>query len=398
MKEKLLDHRAEETHDDDIEAQQDDALVAIEVKPLGLIGLDNNKDDELRKNRSGQYDLTQPHNDQPAREDFNIEPSSLNTHACTVDVVSNLMGVDVRVGLTADEAKVRLAMYGLNKLAEPPADTIWQRLWRQLNQILIWILLIACIVSAAVQSWPEFGLILAVVVINVILGVLQEGKASKATAALKSMLSSKATVIRDGNRIEIDAEEVVPGDVIFVESGNKVPADIRLFQVSNLSVQEAMLTGESLPVSKVTKPVAFAVGLGDRKNMCYSATLVVKGQGAGICVATADSTEIGRIAELVSEVKETKTNLLKQIDAFGRWIGLIVLPIAIATFLIALLTPVDLAKSTETESANATTDSPIGSKAQQSFVIAVAIAVSMIPAGLPASESDMMMIVGYRLN
>ena len=200
------------------------------------------------------------------------------------------------------------------------------------------------------------------------------------------MLSSKATVIRDGNRMEIDAIEVVPGDIVFLESGNKVPADIRLFQVSNLAVQEAMLTGESLPVNKMTKPVALAVGLGDRKNMCYSATLVVKGQGTGVCVATGDTTEIGRIAELVSEVKETKTNLLLQIDAFGRWIGLVVLPVALATFLIALLTPVDLSNSAADPSSNATSQNTSTSgKAQQSFVIAVAIAVSMIPAGLPAS-------------
>jgi magnesium-transporting ATPase (P-type) len=315
------------------------------------------------------------------QDEKDSEPSRQNAHVCRTEVVVKLVNTNIAVGLTASEAKARLDQYGLNKLAEPPADTLLQRLWRQINQILIWILLVACIVSAAVQSWPEFGLILAVVVINVLLGVLQEGKASKATAALRSMLSSKASVIRDGNRLEIDAQEVVPGDIVFIESGNKVPADIRLFEVSNLSVQEAMLTGESLPVSKITRPVALNVGLGDRKNMCYSATLVVKGQGTGICVATGDKTEIGRIAELVSAVKETKTNLLMQIDAFGRWIGFVVLPIAVATFLIALLTPVQISNN-----ADGTASSSNSSKASEAFVIAVAIAVSMIPAGLPASE------------
>lgn len=316
-----------------------------------------------------------------AREQLDLEPTRQNSHACRVELVAKLMETNMNTGLTAQVAAERLQTYGLNKLAEAKPDTLLLRLWRQINQILIWILLVAAVVSAAVQQWPEFGLILAVVVINVILGVAQEGKASKATAALKSMLSSKATVIRDGNRVEIDAQEVVPGDIIFVESGNKVPADIRLFQVSNLAVQEAMLTGESLPVNKTVKSLDLALGLGDRKNMCYSATLVIKGQGTGICVATGDTTEIGRIAELVSEVKETKTNLLLQIDAFGKWIGLVVLPIALATFLIALLTPINL--STSGASENGTTNVS-SNKAQESFIIAVAIAVSMIPAGLPA--------------
>ena len=330
--------------------------------------------------------------EQSIRSAADTEHHHQNSHACRVEFVAKMMETDVNVGLTSAEAASRLAKFGPNKLAEPKPVTLLQRLWGQINQILIWILLVASVVSAAVQSWPEFGLILAVVVINVLLGVLQEGKASKATAALRSMLSSKATVIRDGNRVEINAEEVVPGDIVFFESGNKVPADVRLFNVSNLAVQEAMLTGESLPVNKIIKPVKEDVGLGDRKNMCYSATLVVKGQGTGICVATGDTTEIGRIAELVSEVKETKTNLLLQIDAFGRWIGLVVLPIALATFLIALLTPVDLSNSTtETQNGNPTnTTTDTGSKAQQSFVIAVAIAVSMIPAGLPASTFHVM--------
>jgi magnesium-transporting ATPase (P-type) len=323
-----------------------------------------------------------------AQEILEVEPSIDISHACSVELVAKFLEANLETGLTKAEAESRLKRYGMNKLAESPPVTFMRRLWNQINQILIWILLVASLVSGALQSWPEFGLILAVVVINITIGLLQEGKANKATAALKSMLSSKATVIRDGQREEIDAHLVVPGDLIFVESGNKIPADIRMFQVSNLAVLESILTGEALPVNKEIKPLPVHIGVGDRKNICYSATSVIKGQGTGICVATGDSTEFGRIAQLVSGVEETKTNLVKQIDAFGRWIGLVVLPISLATFLIALLTPVELSSTHAIDGDMNLTgnSSSIASKAQQAFVISVAIAVSMIPAGLPASK------------
>ena len=318
-----------------------------------------------------------------AREQVDINPTRQNSHACKVQLVAELMGTNSISGLTEEEAASRLNEYGPNKLAEPRQPTFFERLWGQLNQILIWILIISAIISGALQSWPEFALILFVVIVNVSLGLFLEGRASKATSALKSMLSSKATVIRNGNRFEIDAYLVVPGDLVFLESGNKVPADLRLVQTSNLQIQEAMLTGESNSVNKHNKTVPLEVGLGDRKNMAYSATSVVKGQGTGICVATGDSTEIGRIAELVSEVKETKTNLLLQVDAFGRWIGLVVFPFAIITFLIAFLTPANYMDQNEPV-IPVTNSSHESTKAQEAFIIAVAVAVSMVPAGLPA--------------
>ncbi|KAH9257737.1 calcium-translocating P-type ATPase, PMCA-type [Batrachochytrium salamandrivorans] len=338
-----------------------------------------------------------PHEPDQVVEDPGLEPSSQTAHAVSMERMALFLNTDLVQGLTSQEAEARLAVYGPNKLKEPKPPSFLYKLWGQMNQTLIWILMIACIVSGALESWPEFGLILAVVVINVSIGLFQEGKASKATAALKSMLSSTATVIRDGGgRMEIPASEVVPGDVVFVESGNKVPADLKLFSQSNLAVQEAMLTGESMPVNKnVDKPVPLLCGLGDRKNMCYSATLCVKGQGFGVCTSTGDNTEIGRIAQLVQGVDSTKTQLMLQIDAFGRWIGMIVLPIALITFLVAFFSPIDISNDGSSDSVNGTVSESV--KAQQSFVIAVAIAVSMIPAGLPAIMTICMALATSKL-
>jgi magnesium-transporting ATPase (P-type) len=311
-------------------------------------------------------------------EDEEFSPLfSTKAHASTVDHVVKVLNTDLQKGLSAEDAKERLVKYGRNKLKEAPPPTFLRRLFDQLNQTLIIILLISAIVSGGLQSWPEFGLILLVVVINVSLGLIQEGKASSASAALKNMLSAHATVVRDGVRIEIEAECVVPGDIVFIESGNTCPCDIRLFELSNLNIQESMLTGESLPVKKNLLNLELNNALGDRKNMCYSATQCVKGQGFGICIGTGDNTEIGRISTLVSTQAPTKTHLMLQVDAFGRWIGFIVLPISVATFAISYTSQVSL-----------TTDASVvlteGERVEHSFVIAVAIAVSMIPAGLPA--------------
>jgi len=300
-------------------------------------------------------------------EDPLIEVSTQNAHAVPWEKVMDLLKTDAVKGLTFTEAKTRLESFGKNKLAEAPPEPFWHKVFRQINSILIYILLVAAIIAGGFQEWAEFGLILGVVAINVTIGLIQEGKAERATAALKAMLSSKATVIRDGNRMEIPADEVVPGDLVFIESGNKVPADIRLVECTNLAVQEAMLTGESLPVNKKTQTLALKLGLGDRKNMAFSATSCIKGQGKGIVVATGDETEIGKINTSVAEVKEEKTQLIKQVDAFGAWIGMMVFPIAIASFLLAYFSP-----------------GKYNGNVSNAFIEAVAIAVAIIPEGLPA--------------
>ncbi|WIA10648.1 hypothetical protein OEZ85_010828 [Tetradesmus obliquus] len=284
-------------------------------------------------------------------------------HSKTTDQILKELGTGVN-GLSSQEAAQRLERYGPNALTPPKKPGFFAKLWAQLNNVLIFILLAAAVVVAGLQEWIEFGLILAVVTINVLIGMVQEGKAEKAAEAIKAMLSASATVLRDGKRISIDADQLVPGDVVFIKSGDKVPADLRMLQVTNLQVQEAMLTGESMPVSKNLSPAPERAGLGDRKCLAYSATSVSSGQGLGVVVATGDAAEIGQINKMVSEVDNVKTNLLVQMEILGRWLAIVVVAIAVGAFLLALL------------------------RAKEPFVdafeSAVAIAVAMIPEGLPA--------------
>ena len=194
---------------------------------------------------------------------------------------------------------------------------------------------------------------------------MQEGKAEKAADAIKAMLSPTAKVRRNGEVQIVPAEDLVPGDIVLIKSGDKVPADVRLISATNLQVQEAMLTGESVPVAKdVVKPVKPVAPLGDRKNMAYSATAVVAGQGEGIVVATGDSAEIGQISRMVNTVEVVQNNLSRQMDVFGRWLSVVVVFIIVAAFLLARF------------------------RAHQdwkdAFESAVSIAVAVIPEGLPA--------------
>lgn len=297
-----------------------------------------------------------------ARENDEEGLGATNAHAIPWEQVVAALETNAVVGLSSSESAKRLQQFGRNKLAEAKPEPFWHKVFRQINSILIYILLISAAIAGGFQDWAEFGLILGVVAVNVIIGLIQEGKAERATLALKAMMSSKATVIRDGARREINAEDVVPGDIVFIESGNKVPADLRLVSVSNLSIQEAMLTGESLPVNKRISVLDMKASLADRKNMAFSATSVVKGQATGVVVATGDETEIGKINSSVAEVKEEKTQLIKQVDAFGIWIGLMVIPIAVAAFLLAFFTA-----------------GPAHQNVSAAFIEAVAIAVAIIP-------------------
>lgn len=230
---------------------------------------------------------------------------------------------------------------------------------------MIFVLLAAAIVVGALQEWIEFGLILGVIVINVFIGLLQEGKAEKAAEAIKAMLSANASVIRDGQRSTVDASLLVPGDIVIIKSGDRLPADLRMLECSNLQVLEAMLTGESVPISKnPTMVAAEAAGLGDRKNMCFSATTVSSGQGMGVVVATGDNAEIGKINKLVSQVESAKTNLVIQMEILGRWLAILVLIFAFTSWCLAYF--------------------KAGEPFAEAFESAVSIAVAMIPEGLPS--------------
>ena len=216
--------------------------------------------------------------------------------------------------------------------------------------MLVGILVVVAIVSAAkavtakttedmITNWLEVALIVFVITLNAWIGIMQEGSAEKAADALKAMLSSDAEVIRDGANCQVPATELVPGDFVVIKLGDRIPADIRMIEVSNLACQEAALTGESLPIDKITDTIETSnpaeVPLGDRKNMCFSATLVSQGRGVGIVVATGDHTQIGTINALVNNVETKKTGVLLQIDRVSTCIAVFVVIVAIITFFVA---------------------------------------------------------------
>lgn len=198
-------------------------------------------------------------------------------------------------GLTEDEATRRLASFGPNRLRQPPRQSPLVRFLLQFHNVLIYVLLAAGAITLAIRHWVDAGVIFGVVVINAVIGFLQEGKAERALESIRQMLSLQATVIRDGARRTVAAEALVPGDIVLLESGDKVPADLRLIQAKGLQVQEAVLTGEAVPVLKDTATAARDTPLGDRSGMAYAGTFATAGQARGVVVATGDATEVGRI-------------------------------------------------------------------------------------------------------
>ena len=231
-------------------------------------------------------------------------------------------------GLTESEARARLARYGPNRLPEPPRRGAWSRFLLQFHNILIYVLLGSAVITALLAHAVDTVVILAVVIANAIIGFLQEGKAETAMDAIRQMLALRASVLRAGERHSVDGGRLVPGDVVLLEAGDKVPADLRLLQTHGLQIQEAILTGESVPVDKRIDPVAGDAALGDRSCMAFSGTLVTSGQGRGVVVATGGATEIGRISGMLAEVQTLATPLVKQMDAFARWLTILILLVA----------------------------------------------------------------------
>lgn len=270
----------------------------------------------------------------------------------------------VSEGLSADEAKARLERYGLNRLNPPRRTLAIVRFLLQFHNVLIYVLIAAAGVTALLGHWIDTGVILAVVIINGAIGYLQEGKAERALDAIRNMLSPEATVVRSGMRQTIEAEQLVPGDVVFLESGDKVSADLRLFRVRDLRIEEAVLTGESVPTEKRVEPVDENAGAGDRLCMAFSGTLVAAGQGFGVVVGTSTNTEIGRISVMISEVETLTTPLLEQVSRFGRVLAITI--VLIATGVFAYGTWVG------------------GGNVGEMFLAAVGLAVAAIPEGLPA--------------
>ena len=267
-------------------------------------------------------------------------------------------------GLSNTETDKRLAKYGPNRLPKEKAHNPFVRFLYQFHNVLIYVLLAATAVTAILGHWIDSSVILGVVIINAVIGFIQEGKAEDALRAIRQMLSPHAMVMRDSRQIKIKADQLVPGDIVLLQSGDKVPADLRLFRVKGLQIQESALTGESVAVEKTIDPVEQDAVIGDRYCMAYSGTLITHGQGSGVVVATGAETEIGHISKLVSEVESATTPLLRQMAQFSRWLTAAILVIAVATFAFGVLLQ-DYAMA-------------------EMFLAAVSLAVAAIPEGLPA--------------
>ena len=267
-------------------------------------------------------------------------------------------------GLSAAEAARRLAAHGPNRLPEVRAHGPLMRFLAQFHNVLIYVLMGAAVVTGALQHWVDTGVILAVVLANAVIGYLQEGKAEAAMAAIRGMLAPRAPVLRDGVRVTLDGADLVPGDVVLLEAGDKVPADLRLLEARGLAAQEAILTGESVPVEKVAGPVAVDAPLGDRRSMLWSGTLITQGTARGLVVATGQTTEIGRIGGLLEGVTQLTTPLVAQMDHFARWLS----------FLILLISGLLLAYGYFVGHHDFS----------EMFMAVVGVAVAAIPEGLPA--------------
>lgn len=235
-------------------------------------------------------------------------------------------------GLSRTEAGRRLEHYGANRLQPPKPKSVIIRFLLQFHNVLIYILLVAAVLTAVLGHWVDSGVIFGVVVINAIIGFIQEGKAEKALNAIRRMLSLSAIVLREGQRLQIPAEQLVPGDIVLLQSGDKVPADLRLLSSKNLRIEEAALTGESEAVEKSIHAVEAVTAIGDRFCMAYSGTLVVYGQGSGVVVATGQHTEIGRISQMIAQVDKLVSPLLRQMAIFARWLTLVILLLAVGIF------------------------------------------------------------------
>jgi len=275
-------------------------------------------------------------------------------------------------GLTNEKAKELLTQYGRNKFAEEEKISRIKILLHQFTSPLIYILLIAGVVTIFLKEYIDSGVIFAVVILNSIIGYIQEFKAEESVRALKKMVVPKAKVLREGKEKEINSEELVPGDIVLLASGVRVPADLRLFKTIELRVEEAMLTGESLPAEKVPSPIKEAnLTPGDQKNMAFMGTIVVSGRGAGVVVETGHGTVLGEIATEVREVAVIKTPLQDKLMRFAKLIGILVIAFSALVFGVGML---------------------LGGKASEMFMIAVATAVSAIPEGLPVAVTITMAI------
>ncbi|OEF97418.1 cation-transporting P-type ATPase [Desulfuribacillus alkaliarsenatis] len=293
-------------------------------------------------------------------------------HTLDIDKIKEQLETDPAKGLTKAEASERLQKYGANELPSKAKKSVWIKFFKHFHDVLIYILLVAAVVTALMGHYIDTAVIFAVAFINACIGFFQENKAEQALEGIKKMLSLHANVLRDGERIEIDSQDVVPGDIVFLRAGNKIPADIRLIKADKLKIEESALTGESTSVEKQTNVVDEDAVIGDRSNMAFSGTSIASGTGQGIVIATGRDTELGKISKSMAEVEQLQTPLLRQITQFGKQVAMTILVIAALMYGFGYLVrdygPVEL------------------------MLYVIGLAVAAIPEGLPAIVSIILAI------
>ena len=299
----------------------------------------------------------------PNSQSDDLVLSSDNWHSQSKEDTLSLLQTTTE-GLSEEEVNKRQTKYGANRIPATKARGPLMRFLYQFHNVLIYVLIAASVVTAILQHWVDAAVILGVVLVNAIIGFVQEGKAKDALLAIRQMLSPTAMVLRENRQASIHSEDIVPGDIVLLQSGDKVPADLRMFRVKGLQIQEAALTGESIPVRKITDAVAEGAVIGDRYNMAFSGTIVTRGQGVGVVVATGTRTQLGHISALVADVDTVSTPLLRQMTQFGHTLTIVILIIAVLNFAFGVWVHDYLL-----------TDM---------FLASVSLAVAAIPEGLPA--------------
>lgn len=285
-------------------------------------------------------------------------PHSLSSDAVAQQLKSS------SAGLTSQEAAQRLAEVGPNRLPQGEKAGFLKRFFKHFHDTLIYILIGAAVITALLGHWIDTIVIMAVVVINAVIGLIQDGKAEQALEGIRKMLSAHAQVLRNGAWTEIDAEDLVPGDCVRLRSGDRVPADLRLIEANNLRIEESALTGESLPTEKNTSPVDQNAGVGDRSSMAFSGAIVTGGRGVGLVTATGANTEIGKINRMISEVETLATPLTRQMAEFSKTLSFVIIGMAVLMFVVGWLLH------------DYTLD--------ELFFAAIGFSVAAIPEGLPA--------------
>jgi len=307
-----------------------------------------------------------------------------NWHALSTEEILEYFKVREN-GLTSSEVTRRQALYGLNQLTEAPRPAFLKLLWEQFNNFIVMLLIVASVVSALLGEWVDATAIIAIVLLNAILGIIQERRAEQALAALKKLAAPEARVLRDGHHGTVSSHDLVPGDIVYLEAGNHVPADVRLMEAVNLQVDEAALTGESHPVQKnAARILEKDIPLGDRKNTTFMGTMVTYGRGHGVVIGTGMRSQLGLIARMLEGVDQEETPLQKRLDQLGKTLGWGALAVCAIIFVVGAIQNTNLSLLTAAGGGILVYLKAAKTELVNFFIVAVSLAIAAVPEGLPA--------------